>query len=63
MQLSPRVIVGKTTKNMNISPEALIRAEISLKGLLHWKGFSVGLCPKLPPPVEDKELLKERRTI
>ena len=59
MQSSPQVTVGKTTKNTNISPEAPFRAETSLKGLLPCVGFSMDLCPKLCPPMEHKELLKE----
>lgn len=56
--------MGKTTKNVNISPETFIKAEISLKGLLHGKGFTMGMCPMLPlPPLKHKELLKERATI
>lgn len=50
--------MGKTTKNTNISPEAFIRAEISLKGLLHCKGLSVGLCPNAPSPKGAQRTLK-----
>lgn len=48
---------------MNMSPETFIKAEIALKGLLLYEGFSMGMYPTLAPPMKHKELLKDRSTI